>query len=144
MKELMLRILNIRFARFLLIGFVNTVFGYTAFFFVSLTGLHYLIILLISTCLGILFNFFTVSRIVFKNKENKLLLRFFIVYGITYLLNAALIKILKISISNILVIQAILTLPLAVFSYVLNRSFVFKKIRTTDSILIKGKNGQSC
>lgn len=138
-----LKFFDWQFSRFLVIGLVNTVFGYSVFFLVSLTGIHYLIILVVSTCLGALFNFLTVSRMVFRRRENRLLPRFLIVYGIVYVLNAIAMRVMKSGISNILVVQAILALPLALVSYGLNRSFVFSRRNVAERPGTRGDDGQS-
>ena len=48
------------------------------------------------------------------------------VYLVIYLLNAESLRIVKMLGINILVAQAILVLPLAIVSYFLNKTFVFR------------------
>ena len=59
------QIWSIRLVRFLVIGAVNTAFSYVIYALLVLIGLHYSLATLISTILGIIFNFFTTGRIVF-------------------------------------------------------------------------------
>ena len=77
-------------------GGVNTAFGYGVFALFILLNRHFrvcspeaelVLAPLISQICGILFNFKTTGTIVFRNRNNRLILRFFAVYSITYLLN---------------------------------------------------------
>jgi len=122
------KIWSIRFFRFLFVGGINSLFGYSIFsVFILIMGQnHYAIALLIATIIGVLFNFFTTGRIVFKNKDQKLLIKFFGVYGITYLVNLLFLKIFNNHHVNMLIAGAILILPIAVLSYFLNRTLVFR------------------
>ena len=119
---------SVRFIRFLIVGGINSLFGYSIFsiFILILGQNHYAIALLVATILGVLFNFFTTGRIVFKNRDQKLLFKFFGVYGITYLVNLLFLKIFDSYHVNILIAAAILILPVAILSYFLNRALVFR------------------
>jgi len=81
--------------------------------------------LLIATICGVMFNFKTIGTLVFKTKNNELIFRFIGVYCVIYILNVELIKIFNSFGINILISQAMLVLPFAVISYVLNKKFVF-------------------
>jgi putative flippase GtrA len=115
-----------KFVRFLLVGVINTLFGYSVFALMICLGLDYRYSLLIATICGVLFNFKTIGAIVFKNKDNRLLARFMGVYLVIYLLNAESLRIVKTLGINMLVAQAILVLPLAIVSYFFNKTFVFR------------------
>jgi putative flippase GtrA len=115
-----------RFLKFLVIGGVNTVFGYLMFFLLTLTGLHYSLSALFATVAGVVFNFFTISRFVFRKRENRLLAKFCLVYGIVYVLDVFSIRVIKEFGLGVLVIQAILLFPTAIISYTLNRIIVFR------------------
>ncbi|NCQ92050.1 MAG: hypothetical protein GPI94_15420 [Microcystis aeruginosa LG13-03] len=54
-----------RFVRFLLVGVLNTIFGYSLFAVLILIGLNYKYAVLIGTIQGVLFNFQTTGRLVF-------------------------------------------------------------------------------
>ncbi len=127
------RIVKSKFVVFLLVGAVNTVFGYAVFFLASLTGLHYAITVLMSTCIGVVFNFFSTGRLVFRTKDDRLFFRFGLVYAAIYAINVGMIRLLKIWIEPVLAIQAILAFPLATLSYTLNRLLVFKGTATTSA-----------
>lgn len=118
---------NNRFLRFLLVGVLNTLFGYGVFVTLSLAGASYYLSTLLATVLGVLFNFKTIGKLVFKNHDNKLIFSFFAVYGIIYLLNVSGLKLILSWGMNVFVAQATLLFPLAVVSYFLNKTFVFKQ-----------------
>jgi len=125
--ELIQKAWKIRLLRFLVVGVINTLFSYIIYAILILLRVHYSWALLISTVLGIIFNFFTTGRIVFNNKDNKLILRFFVVYGFTYFVNLLGLRGFEILEVDMLLAGAIMTLPVALLSYVLNRKFVFPK-----------------
>jgi putative flippase GtrA len=120
------------FIRFLLVGVLNTLFGYLLYASLILIGLKYLLAFSISYVAGVLFNFQTIGKLVFKNKNNKLLFRFVGVYVVLYLLNAEGLRIadaLNINIeykTKMLIASAILVVPMAMVSFVLNKIFVFR------------------
>lgn len=117
--------LDDRFVRFLLVGMMNTVFGYCAFAVLILLNLHYAVAALFSTMCGILFNFNTTGRLVFGNRDHSLLGRFFGVYAITYGLSVGALRISNAYEWNVLIAAAVLIPPMAIVSYTLNRMFVF-------------------
>ena len=122
-----------RFVRFLLVGVINTLFGYLAFSTLILLGLNYKYAVLLATILGVLFNFKTTGRLVFGSKNNKLMFRFVLVYVVTFLLNVEMLRIvdaIDIGIeqkTKMLIAGAILVFPLAVISFILMKLFVFRE-----------------
>jgi len=114
-----------RFVRFLLVGVLNTAFGYGVFVTCLWLGMHYALAGAISTALGVLFNFKSTGRLVFRNQGNRKLPHFVAVYVIIYLVNTLAIGVmLKFGIPDWLG-GLIMILPSAILSYVLNRHFVF-------------------
>ena len=111
-------------------GGINTAFGYSVFALFILLGLHYVLAALLSQICGILFNFKTTGTIVFKNRDNRLILRFFSVYALTYLISIGLLKLFDMAGIGSLVAGAIIVLPIAVVSFLLMRRFVFKTLNT--------------
>jgi putative flippase GtrA len=107
------------------VGGVNTFFGYGLFALLLYLGLHYTLASLLATCAGILFNFNTTGRIVFKNSDHRLLLRFLMVYSFIYLINVLLLKLMVIYAINLYLGSAAATLPMAFLAYILNKKFVF-------------------
>ena len=118
--------MNRQFVRFLLIGALNTVFGYSIFALFIFFGVHYSIASLLSTVLGVLFNFKTTGRYVFNNRKNSLLGKFFLVYAVIYGCNVGLLKIMNDFSISMYIAGAVLALPLAVLSYILNKKLVFE------------------
>ncbi|HYE59972.1 MAG TPA: GtrA family protein [Candidatus Kapabacteria bacterium] len=84
-----------RFLHFLLVGGLNTIFGYALYAMFIACGLHYTVAVLFSTMLGIVFNFFTTGHFVFQTKNNRLFGRFVAVYTIVYVLNIVLIRLFQ-------------------------------------------------
>ncbi|MDB5053204.1 MAG: GtrA family protein [Bacilli bacterium] len=119
--------LDQQFIRFLFVGGINTLFGYAMFALFLFLHLHYAIASLFSTILGVLFNFKTTGKLVFKSNDNRLLVRFFAVYGIVYVLNVFSLKCLNLLKVDLYISGIILIFPLAIVSFLLNKKFVFKK-----------------
>lgn len=114
-----------RFARFLLVGGVNTAFGFAVYALMLALGLHFTFAAAVSTVLGILFNFFTTGRLVFGSSTGRVLPRFVAVYGVLYLLNIAGIALLR-ALGATDLIAGFLMLPVAaILGYLLNARFVF-------------------
>jgi putative flippase GtrA len=124
----MIELIDRRFIRFLFVGVLNTLFGYSVFALFILANFHYSLAALLSTVCGILFNFKTTGRLVFGNRDNSLLLRFFGVYGISYVVGVSLLKLSDTFGWNLLIAAAVLMPPMAVFSYTLNRVLVFERL----------------
>lgn len=114
-----------RFMRFLLIGVVNTVFGYSVFVFSLWLGMHYALAAAVATVLGVLFNFKSTGTLVFRSRQNGLLPRFIAVYGIIYVLNVVALGILLRYGVPEWMGGLLLLLPSAVLSYFLNSRYVF-------------------
>ena len=115
-----------QFLKFLVVGGLNTLFGYSVFALFIYLGLHYALASLLSTVLGVLFNFKTTGTLVFKNRDNSLIFRFFGVYGVVYACNVLLLKLLGGSGFNMYWAGALAIAPLALLSFVLNKLFVFE------------------
>lgn len=139
-----------KFLRFIFVGALNTAFGYFIFLFLIWIGLHYSLALLFSQIIGVIFNYKTTGYLVFQNKTNKLIIKFFIVYGLLYLLNVLELYLLNQSglyeyiLSNEslkfiydlpinhdklgdAIGQAIVLVPNAIIGFFLNKLFVFKE-----------------
>jgi putative flippase GtrA len=128
-RALVHRLWYIQFLRFIVVGGLNTVFGFTVYSIFILLNLHYVLAALLGQICGILFNFKTTGTIVFKNKDNRLIFRFFAVYLTTYLITIGLLKIFHIYGIGSLVAGAIIILPIAFFSFCLNKKFVFNRLQ---------------
>jgi putative flippase GtrA len=110
----------------LVVGALNTAFGYSVFAVLILLHLHYTIAALLATICGVLFNFKTTGVLVFDNKGNHLIFRFFGVYLITYLLTIGLLKVFNLYDVSNLIGGAIIALPIAFISFSLIKKLVFR------------------
>lgn len=113
------------FCRYLVVGLLNTLFGYGVFALFIYLGLDYPVALLLATILGVLFNFKSIGILVFKSNNNKLIFRFIAVYIIIYLLNLAGLKLLSAVSINLYLAGAILLPVMAVVGFIINKRFVF-------------------
>ena len=117
---------NKKFILFLCVGLLNTLFGYSIFAFFLWIGVHFTISALISTIAGILFNFTTFGRIVFKNNSYSNLPKFVFIYALNYFLGVGVLYYCDQLDYNLYFVQAILLMPSAVLRYLLMKYFVYK------------------
>ncbi|MDF7774410.1 GtrA family protein [Sphingomonas sp. AOB5] len=123
--EALTSLIDPRLIRFLAIGVVNTLFGYSVFGLGIWLGLASPLALFIATCVGILFNFFTTGRFVFSSSDPRLIPRFIGAYGFTYLFNLVLLVALERTGLQSLVAQALCIPPTVVLSFLILKRFVF-------------------
>lgn len=133
-REWIRYLFSAEFIRFVLVAILNTAFGYGLFAFFIWIGLHYTLATLLSTIIGILFNFKTYGILVFKNKSNRLIVRFLAVYVFLYLCNVGGIALLKWCGLSSYLAGLIMLVPVGLLGYLLNKIFVYGK---------KNKNGQT-
>lgn len=110
---------------FLLVGCLNTFFGYATFAFFLYLGVSYPFALLIATFFGIFFNFKTIGSFVFRDDNFKRLYRFICVYTFTCILNITLINFLVTVIANTYIAGFCVLAPMAIITFLLNKFFVF-------------------
>lgn len=118
--------LSLEFLRFLAVGLLNTAFGYGCYALLLLAGAHYAVALMIATVLGVLFNFKTTGRLVFRSSDNRLLGRFVAAYVGLYLLNVAGVHALGSLNANAFVAGAIMLPVMALVAYPVNKFLVFR------------------
>jgi len=116
-----------KFIKFILVGIINTIFGYSLYALLIFLNLHYSVAVLVGTIVGILFNFKTTGKLVFNNNENMLLFKFLGVYTVTYILNVSALKIFDTFKFNMYVAGLLLIFPMAAISFTLNSKYVFKE-----------------
>lgn len=114
-----------QFFKFLIVGGLNTVFGYGLFALFLFFRFHYSLAVLFATVLGVFFNFFTIGKLVFLNSKHQLIWKFIGVYIIVYVLNVSGLWIFEQLMFNLYIAGALLVLPLAVVSFILNKYWVF-------------------
>jgi len=115
-----------KFIRFLIVGGINTAFGYGIFALLIFLKFHYAVATLLATILGVLFNFKTTGRLVFESKDNRLIFKFIGVYAIIYAINTVSLGVFDFLKVNMYLAGAVLVLPMAMVAFVLNKSLVFK------------------
>jgi putative flippase GtrA len=117
--------------KFLLVGGVNTVFGYTLFSTFIYMGIHYSLSVFFSTILGVIFNYFTFSRVVFIDKGVSIFIKFIFSYSVLYLINVYLIYIQNkyFMVDNMYLAGALAIFPMAILAYLFNTIFVFRKTK---------------
>ena len=111
--------------RFLLVGGVNTAFGYGLFVAALAILPTTFAALCVSTILAVLFNFMTTGSYVFQSRDPRRLLGFGLVYGLVFAYNAVgLAGLQRLAIGPR--VAALLLLPGAVaISYLLNSRYTF-------------------
>lgn len=144
------------FARFLVVGVINTIVGYTLFVLCRWVGMNTEVAVLVSTVLAVTFNYHSTGKLVFHNKGYKVIIQFFVVYGIMYFINVWELKYFlpKTGIYDVLISidkehldivskysleyakvcdamgQLIVVLPNAMLTYFLNKTLVFSQNKT--------------
>jgi putative flippase GtrA len=109
--------------RFATAGLLNTAFGYAVFALLIVVGVGTVAALVAATVAGVVFNFQTSRHLVFRSGGR--VARFVGVYGAVLALNVAGIHGLRALGLSDLQAQAVLALPVAGLSFVLQRLFVF-------------------
>ncbi len=114
------------FVKFVLVGILNTAFGYLVFALLLFLGLHYTLAVILSTIAGVLFNFKTTGTLVFKNHNNKLIFKFVAVYAITAVLGIIILRAAELAHINLYFAGLVSTGICAIISFLLNKNWVFK------------------
>lgn len=114
------------FVRFLIAGGVNTLFGFLVYSLAILSGLQIWQALLAGTVAGLGFNFVTTGGYVFRDLTVRRFFRFAGAYALIYLINLGLALLLSGWMDSAILIQAIITIPMALGSYLLMSKFVFE------------------
>lgn len=126
--KLLLYTVDNTFIRFVLVGILNTAFGIGLYCFFIYLGIPYRSAVLLSTILGVLFNFKTIGTFVFKNKKNRLIFKFIAIYIIIYFINIGLIHLLLTLMNlNEYIAGIVVTPVIAIISFVLQKYFVFRQ-----------------
>jgi len=118
-----------QFARFLLVGGINTGFSYGVYVVLLYVGLHYALANLSAVVIGIFFSFRTQGHFVFGNRANKLIFRFAACWGLIWLINILLISTFIRAGLNAYWAGALALIPVVALSFILQKVFVFKPTR---------------
>ena len=116
----------LRILRFLVAGLLNTGFGYVSYAAFVLTGAPIYVAVAGSTCLAILFNFYSYGGLVFGTTASKYIPRFLAFYGSLGLINYLLLRALTALAVGPLIAQALLLPLLMAMGYLGLRGFVFR------------------
>jgi putative flippase GtrA len=125
------RLFRSRFVRFLIVGGLNTLFGYLVFAALIFARVPYPAAAFLSTVAGLLFNFKSYGTLVFGSGDNARIVRFLAVYGVCYLLGLALLALGEAHGVSVLAVAAVAAIPLAGISFLLCRRFVFRGAEAT-------------
>jgi putative flippase GtrA len=113
--------------RFLIVGALNSLFGYAVFSGIVLLGGPAWGAVLGGNAAGLVFNFFTHGGLVFRQLSLTSLPRFTACYAALLCANILLLRWLEPLAGGKLLAQALLTAPLAVLAYVLMSRWVFRR-----------------
>jgi len=113
--------------RFLIVGLLNTVVGYSLYAFFIYIGINYVLAILFSTILGILFNFKTIGKFVFESSDQRLLTKFFYAYLVTFIANVYIVTELKFFGYDDYTSGFIAIIISSALSFILTKYLVFKK-----------------
>jgi len=116
--------------KFLMVGLINTFFGYTIYAFFIWIGYPALTALFIATVLGVVFNYFSYGQLVFDSKGSLIIgSKFIATYLMVYGFNSAILTVLtKNEGWNAYVAQAACLPPSVVMSWLLMHYWVYKKV----------------
>ena len=123
------RFMDSRWMRFLSTGVLNTAFGYFVYAVMVFEGIAYSVALVVATVLGVVFNFFSFGRLVFRGQHGLVVfLKFVLAYCVVYVVNVTLLGVvIKDAGFNAYVAQAMCVPPSVLLSWILMNHWVFKK-----------------
>lgn len=121
-------LLKNKIGKFIFAGLINTLFGYAIYAVLIYAQVPYLIALLISTILGVFFNYYSFGRIVFGGHRHWFVfIKFIISYALIYVVNGALLFCLTQKFLFSPYISQVACIPLGVFfSWFLMKYLVYK------------------
>lgn len=121
--------LDSKFLKFILVGVLNTIFGYAVYAVLLFIDLRYSVALLIATVVGVVFNYFSFGRFAFNGYGGrKIFLKFIIAYAIIYSINVSLLKLLIDYLKANNYLAQLICIPVGVLlSWILTSHWVYKK-----------------
>ncbi len=120
-------LVDCQFLRFVLVGGINTAFGVGVYCLAIFVGLPYFVATLLSNVLGVLFNFVTTGRLVFRNANPRLIFRFVACYVVVYIVNTAVVRLFIGAGLNSYWAGILATPVVALCSYTLLKNFVYNE-----------------
>lgn len=127
----MMKLLHNRIIRFLLVGGINTAVGYMLYVIIFWLMHNYFFALLLSTILGVLFNYVTYGRFAFKARQScQGLIKFFVTYAIVFIINLGLLYIFVNEMKVHAIVAQLISLPITIsINYALLNYWVFLRTR---------------
>jgi putative flippase GtrA len=116
-----------RILRFIVVGAVNAAFGYGLFALFIFLGLIPEVALLVATVVGVLFNFYSTGKIVFRDNRKSCIFGFLTVYLCVYVVDAAALRLLTYFAVSPMVSQFVLLPWAAALTYITLQNFVYGK-----------------
>jgi len=119
--------------RYIAVGVWNTVFSYVAFvflYYLTYSWLHYMLILVLSQIVGLTNAYICYKFLVFKTKGNivREYLRFYVVYGSTFIVNLLLIGLFVEALGiNPVISQGVIAILVVTMAYFGHSRFSFKE-----------------
>src|SRR5713101_924545 len=117
---------RVQFRRFLMVGIVNAMFGYSIFAMFVWLGVPASVALLLATILGVLFNSVTTGHFVFNGVGRGRRVRFFAAYGTVYLTNLAILEVIRAGGIGAVAAQGAALTVVVPLSFLILKWFVFK------------------
>lgn len=114
--------------KFLTTGLLNTIVGYSIYAFFIALSVPYITALILASIMGILFNYFSFGRLVFKSNGGFIIfVKFVVTYSFIFFVNAMGLKILIETFNVDAYVGQALCVPISVFlSSVLMNHWVYK------------------
>lgn len=113
--------------KFIIVGFVNTIFSITIYSLLVFFGLNIWLVTLLQLALSIIFNFLTFGHIVFGNGSIHSFFKFIIVCVIQYFVFTLGVMFLTYCLIGKYISGVIMVVPVAILSYYLNNKLVFSR-----------------
>jgi putative flippase GtrA len=118
-----------RGVRFILVGLVNSAFGFAAYSMFTWLGYGYFLSSALATVAGVLFNYRTTRSLVFMGHDGTPFWRFVASYAVILAFTVTLLEISGIFGMDPYLAGLLISIPSAALSYVLQRQFVFRKVQ---------------
>ena len=131
-KVLMLKFMKAVFSssviRFLFVGMLNTLFGYSLYALLIFSGVNYFYSLMLTTIIGVIFNFCSIGKMVFQGVGGRItFIKFICVYFVVFVFNAYSLDYLVAETSlNPYISQGICLVPSVCFNWLMLKNWVFK------------------
>ena len=126
LKNIILK--NILIIKYIIIGGVNTCFGYGVYWSLLQLDFNFAFAALLSSVLGVIFNFFTFGQLVFESKnDTNTFYKFVCVYGFRYLVSISGIALLHSYGMSYEIAGALIIILTAIIGFFLHKNIVFKK-----------------